>query len=145
MRKRSKARELALQSLYQLEIRKGENIPETVWFPDEADLPVPESRQTGVANSTRQFAHELIEGVTAKGAELDRLISEATQHWKLPRMAIVDRLILRLGCYEILFCPETPPAVVINEAVELAKRFSTGVSGAFVNGILDYIARSKVS
>ena len=126
---------MALQFLYQLEVRKEEVIPELGDFLSESD---PEE-------SVRQFARQLIEGIISREKEIDRILSDAACNWELKRMAVIDRLVLRLGAYEILYCSETPPAVVINEAVELAKKFSTVASGAFVNGILDSILRSKVS
>ena len=89
------------------------------------------------------FARALFEGAVEKGEELDRQLREYSQHWRLERMAAVDRNILRLALYEMLSYPETPPAVVINEALEIARRFSTRDSVEFVNGILDAIRKSR--
>jgi N utilization substance protein B len=90
-----------------------------------------------------RFARALFEGAVEKGEELDRQLREYSQHWRLERMAAVDRNILRLALYEMLSYPETPPAVVINEALEIARRFSTRDSVEFVNGILDAIRKSR--
>ena len=85
------------------------------------------------------FAKELIDGTVANLEEINRHLKETTKNWELERMTSVDRAILRLASYELLFMPQTPPNVVINEAIELAKEFSTENSGKFVNGILDKI------
>src|SRR5207302_7709840 len=79
----------------------------------------------------------LIDGVHANQPRIDALISEVAENWRLDRMAAIDRNILRLGAYEMLYCPEVPTKVAINEALELAKRYSTAQSSRFVNGILD--------
>jgi transcription antitermination protein NusB len=89
------------------------------------------------------FARALFEGAVEKKEELDRQLRQHTQHWRLERMAAVDRNILRLALYEMLNYPETPPAVVINEALEIARRFSARDSVEFVNGILDAIRKSR--
>ena len=89
------------------------------------------------------FARALFEGSVAKREELDRQLRACTQHWRLERMAAVDRNILRLALYEMLSYPETPAAVVINEALEIARRFSARDSVEFVNGILDAIRKSR--
>jgi N utilization substance protein B len=89
------------------------------------------------------FARALFEGAVEKGEELDHQLRQYTQHWRLERMAAVDRNILRLALYEMLSYPETPPAVVINEALEIARRFSGRDSVEFVNGILDAIRKSR--
>jgi N utilization substance protein B len=82
----------------------------------------------------------LLRGVLAHLDELDREIDAVSEHWRVPRMPVVDRAILRLGLYELRYEPETPPAVVVAEAVRLAKLFSTERSGAFVNGVLAALA-----
>jgi N utilization substance protein B len=89
------------------------------------------------------FARALFEGAVEKREELDHQLREHTQHWRLERMAAVDRNILRLALYEMLTYPETPAAVVINEALEIARRFSTRDSVEFVNGILDAIRKAR--
>jgi len=89
-----------------------------------------------------EFARALFEGATAEVEELDRLVREHAEHWRLERMAAVDRNLLRLAVYEFRHYPETPPAVIINEALEIARRFSERDSVDFVNGILDAIRKS---
>ena len=89
--------------------------------------------------ATRQFADRLIRGVVEHRGELDRRIMQFAQNWDLKRMAVVDRNVLRLAIYEMFFRDDIPPVVSINEAVDIAKKFSTEDSGKFVNGILDKI------
>jgi N utilization substance protein B len=126
--KRRLARELAIQFLYQHDVSGG-----TL----EEQLPLFWMTQMEVSNSARQFAEELIRGASEHGSEIDEKIQKYTEHWELQRIAAVDRNILRLAMYEMLFRDDIPPVVSINEAVDIAKRFSTSESGAFVNGILD--------
>ena len=90
----------------------------------------------------QQFAQALFEGTVAEAADLDRMVQECAEHWRLERMAAVDRNLLRLALYELLHYPQTPPAVVINEAIEIARRFSEKNSVDFVNGVLDAIRKS---
>ncbi len=84
-----------------------------------------------------QFARALFEGAVSEADSLDPMIREHAQHWRLERMAAMDRNIIRLALYELLHYPDTPPAVIINEALELARRFSSADSVEFVNGVLD--------
>ncbi len=93
-----------------------------------------------VKDEISPFAREIVEGVRSHLKEIDQKIESSSENWKLLRMSIIDRCILRLACYEILYCPEIPGSVTINEAVELAKKFGGEDSGAFINGILDHIA-----
>jgi transcription antitermination protein NusB len=126
MAKRSKAREVALQVLYQDDLNPGDQ---------PADRgPFLRSRLRG--EDLVGFAQSLIDGVRRNRAELDALLVKTAENWSLERMAATDRNLLRLGAYEILYT-QTPAAVAINEAVELAKRFGTAQSAHFVNGILD--------
>jgi N utilization substance protein B len=90
----------------------------------------------------RKLCLELYEGVATHLADIDRRLSEAAENWRLPRMATVDRNALRLGAFELLYHPETPPAVAFDEAIELARRFGTADSPAFVNGVLDRLRRA---
>jgi len=129
MKKRTRARELALQFLYQLDLR-GESV-----LPEAARWIRSEDRDA----ETAEFALRLVEGAHAHREEIDRVISGVAQNWNLERMAVVDRNVLRLATHELLHCPDIPPKVAINEAIELGKRFSTQNSGAFINGILDKI------
>lgn len=124
---RRRGRELALQMLYQRELA-GTDIEQI--FRDFEELRQAPAQASG-------FAVELVRGVVARLTELDEVIASQADHWRLQRMAAVDRNVLRLALYELLFNPETPPAVVIDEAVEVAKRFGSERSSQFVNGILD--------
>jgi N utilization substance protein B len=90
----------------------------------------------------KEFARRLFEGTVAEAEAIDMLLRRHAEHWRLERMAAVDRNVLRLALYELLRCPETPPAVVINEALELARRFSAAESVDFVNGVLDAIRKT---
>ena len=87
----------------------------------------------------RRHCTELVEGVVENRTMLDNRLQAASHHWKLDRMSAVDRNILRLAIHEMLFCPEIPPVVSINEAIDIAKKYSTEESGRFVNGVLDRI------
>ena len=91
----------------------------------------------------RRYACSLVLGVLAERRELDRLIADVAENWRLGRMAIVDRNILRLGAWELAYNPDIPEKVAIDEAIELAKRFGSKESGAFVNGILDQVRQAK--
>jgi transcription antitermination protein NusB len=127
MAKRSKAREVALQVLYEDDLNPGGEPVDRAEFlrsrlQDDGDL---------IA-----FAQSLVDGVRRNRSELDALLVKTAENWSLERMAATDRNVLRLGAYEILFT-QTPAAVAINEAVELAKRFGAAQSAPFVNGILD--------
>jgi transcription antitermination factor NusB len=133
MRKRSLAREIALQALYQVEARGNEAISET------DDFCSARSEDAEV----KQFAEELIKGVREKQAELDTHIQKMIPNWELERLALIDRLILRLGTYEMLYRNDIPPVVSINESVNMAKKYSTKTSGSFVNGVLDKIYQNN--
>jgi N utilization substance protein B len=89
----------------------------------------------------RPFAERLVHGVVGRQPELDRWIVAAAENWRLERMAVVDRNVLRLAVFEMLADPATPAAVVIDEAVEIAKKFGSSASGSFINGVLDSIRR----
>lgn len=129
MKKRTRARELSLQFLYQLDLLGDELIDELPRFlrGEEKD------------GETCRFARRLVEGTHEKRAQLDAEIQRVAQNWQISRMAVIDRNVLRLAAYELLFCDDIPPKVAINEAIELGKRYSTANSGAFINGILDKI------
>ena len=133
---RHRARESALQMLYQWEVGRTpiEEVCQTFWTGGPAGAPP--------AESIRTFATSLASGVAAHSAQLDTLIVEAAEHWRLERMNVMDRLILRLGVYEFLHEPGTPAIVVINEALELGRSFSADESVRFINGILDAIRRT---
>lgn len=129
MRKRSQARELALQLMYQLDLR-GDEIKEDI---DEAL-----AAGSGDAEVV-EFARDLVQGCRARQPEIDKHIEEVAKNWQLRRMAAIDRNILRLATYELLYRTDVPPLVAINEAIDIAKKYSTKNSGPFVNGILDNI------
>lgn len=132
MGRRTKARECAFQILYQWEIT-GEAISAVLegFWRIRSGMP-----------QMRAMAERLAIGAQSRAAELDGAIAEAATHWRLDRIATVDRTILRLGAYELVAEKGTPAAVVLDEAVELAKRFGEAGSPAFVNGVLDAIRRS---
>ena len=132
MRNRTKSREYALQMLYQFDIRRGDPAELVIAFWQEAEAP----------EEVRAFANQLFLGTTGRLAELDALIAARADNWDMKRMAVVDRNILRLGCYELLHGEDAPPKVCINEAIELAKRYGDTESGKFINGILDAIYKS---
>jgi len=129
MGSRRRARELAIKVLFHLEFTPGN--------PEDVFQLICEN--FGSSRSIRSFSKELVLGVCAKREELDRLISGASEHWRLERMSRVDRTILRLGAFEILVMKDIPPKVSIDEAVELGKMFGTEDSGSFINGVLDNI------
>lgn len=135
MRKRTYARELSLQILYQVDIT-GETVEAVLsrfW----------QNREEPCQEQVKNFTEGLVKGVTQNLAMIDERISEYATNWQLKRMAVVDRNILRLSCYELLLREDIPPKVSINEAVELAKKYSGPESGKFVNGILDRIKTEK--
>ncbi|HEV2499408.1 MAG TPA: transcription antitermination factor NusB [Terriglobia bacterium] len=127
MPSRRKARELALQMLFQWDL--GQHPPDEVLssFLDPRKLDP----------DTEAFARSLFEGAVKESAALDSTARAQAQHWRLERMAAVDRNIIRLALYEMFHVPENPPAVIINEALELARRFSSVDSVDFINGVLD--------
>lgn len=129
MKKRTRSRELALQFLYQLDLRGDDLLPEA------KDYIRAEERDA----ETAKFALRLVQGTFDHWEELDLTIQGVAQNWNISRMAVVDRNVLRLATYELLHCQDIPPKVAINEAIELGKRYSTQNSGAFINGILDKI------
>jgi transcription antitermination protein NusB len=133
---RHRAREAALQMLYQWEVGRVSmfEVRQTFWT-QHHDGPEP------LAEDQRTFATALADGVAGHVEEIDPLIAEAAEHWRLERMNVMDRLILRLAVYEFLHQPETPPKVIINEALELARSFSGDEAVRFINGLLDGIRR----
>ena len=154
MGNRREARERAVQFLFQYDLNPPENLDEALnrfWdsyrlnaaeakldkamWGEEIQLAPPSADEAGV----RVFAEPLIRGVIEHRAALDEQIKKHAEHWDLHRIAAVDRNILRLAIYEMLHRDDIPPVVSINEAVDIAKRFSTDQSGRFVNGILDKI------
>jgi N utilization substance protein B len=138
MRVRTRARELALQFLFQMDYQGEEFREELESFLDERL-----EGKTG-AEEARAYAIRLVDGVRANTKRINQLIGDAARNWDLERMAGIDRNALRIGVYELIFNNDIPMRVAINEAIELAKRYSTEASGAFVNGILDRIRRDWV-
>lgn len=132
MGSRTKSRELALQMLFQWEV--GKHAPPYVL---QTFL-----QGRNLAPDVDQFARSLFEGTVLEVSTLDRIIANHAEHWRTERMAAIDRNILRMALHEILHHPETPGTVVINEALELARRFASEDSVEFVNGVLDAIWKS---
>ena len=133
---RHRAREMALQILYQWEVGRADVTSAaatffTLQWPD-ADPPDPE---------LRDFSSSLARDTVERIGEIDPLIAETTERWRPERMALLDRLILRMAICEMLRDPGTPPAVIINEALELARTFTTEESVKFINGMLDAIRK----
>jgi len=133
MGSRRKARECALQMLFAADV--ADAVPEDVLRLYWAQL-----GDADLEEAAREFATRLARGTLAHLADLDERIRSRAEHWRIPRMAIVDRNILRLAVYEFLYEP-TPRTVAINEALEIARRFSTYEATQFINGILDAIKR----
>src|ERR1043166_6232515 len=133
---RHRAREAAVQMLYQWEVGKVSmlEVGQTFWTGPAAIEPYGEDLRT--------FAMKLASGVAGSVADIDPMIAEAAQNWRIERMNVLDRLILRLAVYEFLHEVETPAKVIINEALELARTFSTDDSVRFINGVLDAIRRT---
>jgi N utilization substance protein B len=134
IRRRTRAREIAMQVLFQFDLRGpgyAEELGKTL-----RELCADESEgQTDVL----EFAARLVEGTLAHREEIDQRLQSVTRNWDLRRMANVDRNVLRMAMHELMFCQDVPPKVAINEAIELGKKYSTANSGGFVNGILDRI------
>jgi N utilization substance protein B len=127
MTRRTRCREVALQLLYQHDLNPS--LPRAV----VDDFVRDRLRE----ESLRPFAVSLYDGVVQHQAEIDQRLTAAAENWRLPRMAAVDRNVLRLGAYELLLTTETPPKVALDEAIELARRYGSANSPAFVNGVLD--------
>jgi len=132
---RRRARAAALQMLYQSEVGRGgaQEAIATYWPAHDVDHEVPEP--------LREFANALVRGTLDRVKEIDVILSAHAQNWRVERMVVIDRLILRLAVYEFLAEPSTPPRVVINEALELARSYSGEEAVAFVNGVLDAVRK----
>ena len=133
---RHRGREAAVQMLYQWEVGRASmsDIVQTFWLHDPPEA-------ASLATDHRAFAQTLATGVADTVGDLDPVIVEAAEHWRIERMNVMDRLILRLAVYEFLHEPATPSRVIINEALELARTFSDENSVRFINGILDAVRR----
>ena len=134
MRRRRKSREFALQALYQLNISKQDATALLAQF-QEHFLPDGEADE---------FLRRLVLGVLEHCKELDRLIERYSENWRLDRIDVIDRNILRMALFELLYCEDIPPKVTINEAIDLGKRYGSEDSGSFINGILDRIQNEIV-
>ncbi len=131
MGQRRRARECALQMLFQIDMAGGAPVDVYPHFwRDHVSEP-----------EVREFAEALVEGVVADRESLDRIIAGSAEHWRIERMAVVDRNILRMAVYELTRAAETPPVVVLDEAIEVGKKFGSEQSGSFINGILDAVRR----
>jgi N utilization substance protein B len=134
---RHRAREAGVQMLYQWEVGREPiaDVVRTFWVHGPA-------ASQAVPNELRMFAAMLANGVAGTVETIDPMIAEAAENWRIERMNVLDRLILRLAIYEFLHQPETPAKVIINEALELARTFSTDDSVRFINGILDAVRKN---
>ena len=134
---RRRAREAALRMLYQSEVGRASAFEAiaTYWPAHDADRELTDAQ--------RDFANNLVRGTLDRIKEIDAILASHAQNWRVERMAVIDRLVLRLAIYELLADPDTPSRVVINEALELARTFSTEESVKFINGMLDAI-RKKI-
>jgi N utilization substance protein B len=130
---RRQGREAALQALYLNDVAGAalDALPERVWSTDP------------LTDRIKEFAQRLAAGVADHQADIDALIKKYAENWEIGRMAAIDRSVLRLAAYELLHETETPINVIINEAVEIAKKYSTSESSKFVNGILDKIKAER--
>lgn len=148
---RRRGREAALQLLYEWDLSGGADPKkaseiishhllshdhEESQLEQESSLPPFE-----LGPDVQEFCEMLMEGVTHNVREIDQLIESHSTHWKVSRMAAVDRNILRIAVFELLYCEDIPPSVSINEAIEIGKKFGTEESGSFINGVLDHIAK----
>jgi len=134
MSQRHKAREYALQGLYMYEVSKSsiENIIEFEWLDEK------------ISKNSEKFARKLIEGVISKLENIDFIIKDYSKNWKFERISVIDKSILRLAIFELLFMEDIPSTVTINECIELGKTFGGESSGQFINGILDAVKKNKL-
>jgi transcription antitermination protein NusB len=132
MGSRRKSRELLLQMLFQSDLGKqpAEQVRRTFW-----------AEQKDTTQEVREYVEDLFQVATERAAEIDRVIEEHAKNWRMDRMAAVDRNLLRAAVAEFLGKPQVPKPVVINEAIEIARRYSTPESIVFINGVLDSVAR----
>jgi transcription antitermination protein NusB len=135
MARRSRAREVALQLLFQRDHNAAVDRPDIERFVRERLRDVP----------LEPFCLGLYDGVVAHLAEIDETLTAAAENWRLPRMAAVDRNVLRLAAYELRHTTETPPNVVFDEAIELVRRYGAANSPAFVNGVLDRVRQTAAT
>ncbi len=126
---RRRSRELAMQVLFQMEVNRNDSNEAIELF----------CRHFRVPRDAKPFFLQLVEGVSEFQDEIDRLIESFSSNWKISRMSGVDRNIMRVAIYELLYCEDIPPKVSINEAIDIGKKFGTEDSGGFINGIMDSI------
>jgi len=131
MGKRRKARESTLQILFQLEFNdlQPEKTIQHYWLNRKA------------SKEAKEYSHWLVNGILTHKEKIDSVIQSVSEHWRIARMAVVDRNILRMAVYELLFEENIAPAIIINEAIEIAKKYSSDEAATFVNGILDAIRK----
>jgi N utilization substance protein B len=132
--KRRRSREFALHVLYQLEISRE----------DISRVLIQQKEHLSLGNGDDAFAERIVHGVQKHGQEIDQLIRQYSENWRLDRMNLIDRNILRMAVFELLYCEDIPPKVTLNEAVELGKKYGSEESGSFINGILDRIRNEVV-
>lgn len=134
MGKRRKSRESALQVLYQLDITK-----------QAGPKPTPQGPAHFLSSGGKdEFAERIVLGVLEHAREIDQLIERFSENWRLDRINFIDRNILRMAIFELLYCSEIPPKVTLNEAIDLGKRYGSEDSGSFINGILDRILKEAI-
>jgi N utilization substance protein B len=131
---RRKSRELALQALYQWNITRQD--PSLILDQQKVNF--------SPADEEDEFAQQIIVGVLEHYNHIDELIEKFSEHWRLDRISIIDRNILRMAIFELLFREDIPPRVTLNEAIDLGKRFGSEDSSAFINGILDHIQKEVI-
>lgn len=133
MATRRDGREWALQIIFSMDLNTRSDLDEVFAYFFKVHAESDEQ--------TREFTESIVKGVIESRLKIDAKIEEYAEHWKLDRMGVVDRNVLRIAIYELMFCKDIPAAVVLNEAIDLAKYFSNSDSGRFVNGILDRAVR----
>ncbi|MCD4676015.1 MAG: transcription antitermination factor NusB [Desulfobacula sp.] len=125
------ARELALQALFFFDMDKSD--------PDESLIVFCANNEENLTDTVKPFFLDLVKGVAQNSSQIDDLLNKYSRNWKISRMPVVDRNIMRLAIFEFLKCSDIPPSVTINEAVEIGKKYGTRDSGSFINGVLDRI------
>lgn len=130
--KRRRAREYALQILFQLDVTNSElsnDVMRDFWEDITED------------DDVKEFTNDIVTGTRKNIEKIDSVLNSTAENWSIDRMAVVDRNVLRAATYELLYRPDIPPSVIINEALEISKKYSTGDSASFINGILDKIQK----
>lgn len=137
MSQRRRSREMALQILYSMDMT--ESPPDEAISSHHEFATADEAKEPEASVLLRPFTERLVRGVYLHRQEIDQTLISASQNWGLDRMSIVDRNILRIALFEMLYCPDVPPKVSINEAIDIGKKFGNEDSGAFINGVLDHV------